>query len=237
MRLIYSFLFVFVSFHALSQGSIAGKVKDAKTGEALIGANVVIQGTTIGAATDVDGAFEIPSVKEGTYTLQVSYVTYKVHVISDVVVETAKRVTLGDIILKEDASELQEVVVTVGRQTDTDFELIRSIKDSKVVVVGITAEQISKTLDRDAAQVLRRVPGITIKDDQFIISRGLAERYNPVMLHNTYAPSVETDVRSFSFATIPSNQLDRILVYKSPAADLPGRFCWKCGENFYQKHS
>src|SRR6478736_1029062 len=224
MRFIYSFLFALVSLHAFSQGSIAGKIKDAKTGEALIGANVVIQGTTIGAATDVDGAFELPSVKEGTYNLQISYVTYKAHIISDVVVETGKRVTLDDIVLHEDASELQEVVVTVGRHTDTDFELIRSIKDSKVVVVGITSEQISKSLDRDAAQVLKRVPGITIKDDQFIISRGLAERYNPVMLHNTYAPSVETDVRSFSFQTIPSSQLDRMLVYKSPAADIPGDF-------------
>jgi hypothetical protein len=44
------------------------------------------------------------------------------------------------------------------------------------------------------------------------------------MLHNTYAPSVETDIRSFSFQTLPSSQLDRMLVFKSPAADVPGDF-------------
>lgn len=212
-----------ISFGAFSQGSIGGTVKDVKTGEAIIGANVVIQGTTIGGATDVEGNFLINNVKEGTYTIVVSYVTYKTNTIPDVVVGTAKRVTL-DIPLAEDVAELSEVVVTAARRTDTDFDLLKSVREAKVVVVGITAEQISKSLDRDAAQVLRRVPGVTIRGDQFVQVRGLSERYNPVMLHNVYAPSVETDIRSFSFQTLPSSQLDKMLVFKSPAADLPGDF-------------
>lgn len=218
-----SILSVLFIANVYGQGSIAGKVIDSKTKESVIGANVVIQGTTIGAATDVDGNFLIPNVAEGTYTIQISSVTYKAHVIQNVVVELAKRVTL-DVELHEDVSELQEVVVQATRRVDTDFELVRSIKEAKVIVVGVTSEQIAKTLDRDAAQVLRRVPGITIRQDQFVQIRGLSERYNPVMLHNAYAPSVETDIRSFSFATLPSNQIDRMLVFKSPAADLPGDF-------------
>jgi outer membrane receptor protein involved in Fe transport len=208
---------------ALAQGSISGAVKDAKSGEAIIGANVVIDGTTTGAAADVEGNFDITQVKAGTYTLKVSSITYKTHVIPNVVVESGKKITL-DIVLSEDVSALQEVVVQAQRQTDTDFELLRTIKEARLVVVGITAEQISRSLDRDAAQVLRRVPGITIVDNQFVQIRGLSARYNPVLLHNAYAPSLETDVRSFSFAMIPSSQLDRMLVYKSPSADLPGDF-------------
>jgi outer membrane receptor for ferrienterochelin and colicin len=207
----------------LAQGSISGTVKDAKTGEAIIGANVIIDGTSIGAAADVEGNFDIPQVKAGTYTLKISSITYKTHVVQNVVVENGKKITL-DIVLSEDVSELQEVVVQATRQTDTDFELLRTIKESRLIVVGITAEQISRSLDRDAAQVLRRVPGITIVDNQFVQIRGLSARYNPVLLHNAYAPSLETDVRSFSFAMIPSSQLDRMLVYKSPSADLPGDF-------------
>jgi CarboxypepD_reg-like domain/TonB-dependent Receptor Plug Domain len=224
MQKVYFLALVLLSsFAAYSQGSIAGNVKDAKTGEAVIGANVIIQGTTQGSPTDIDGNFLINNVQEGTYSLQVSSITYKTHTIPNVLVETAKKISI-DIALHEDVSELQEVVVQGTRQTDTDFDLLKSIKEAKVVVVGITSEQISKSLDRDAAQVLRRVPGITIRGDQFVQVRGLSERYNPVMLHNAYAPSVETDVRSFSFATLPSSQLDRILVFKSPAADLPGDF-------------
>ncbi len=224
MRKVYFLLFILISsFQAIGQGSIAGKVTDSKTNEGVIGANVVIVGTTQGAATDLEGNFLISNVKEGTYTLQVSSVMYKTHTVQDVKVETAKKITL-EISVSEDVSELQEVVVTARRQTDTDFEMLRTIKEAKVIAVGITSEQIAKTLDRDAAQVLRRVPGVTIRGDQFVQVRGLSERYNPVMLHNTYAPSVETDIRSFSFQTLPSSQLDRMLVFKSPAADLPGDF-------------
>jgi len=217
-----SFLF-FTSVAAFGQGSIGGTITDAKSGEAIIGANVVIAGTTTGTATDIEGKFVISNLTAGTYNLQVSYVTYKTHTVPNVIVEDAKRVSL-DVQLNEDATELDEVVVQGTRQTDTDYDLLRTIKESKVIAVGISSEQIAKTLDRDAAQVLRRVPGITIKGDQFVQIRGLAERYNAVMLHNTYAPSVETDVRSFSFATLPSSQLDRVIVYKSPAADIPGDF-------------
>lgn len=44
------------------------------------------------------------------------------------------------------------------------------------------------------------------------------------MLHNAFTPSMETDVKSFSFDIIPSSQIDRLLVFKSPAAELPGEF-------------
>ncbi len=222
-RLCALFLISFTSIQSFGQGSITGVITDAKSKEPIIGASVIIQGTTTGAATDVEGKFLIAKVVAGTYTLQVTSITYKTHLIPNLVVEDAKRVTV-DVPLAEDVSELQEVVVTSGRAYDTDFELLRSIKENRVVMVGITSEQINKTLDRDAAQVLKRVPGITIKDEQFVQIRGIAERYNPVMLHNAYAPSVETDVRSFSFATVPSSQLDRILIFKSPSPDLPGDF-------------
>ncbi len=224
MQKVYLFLvFLIASFQGFSQGTIAGRITDSKTGEGVIGANVVIQGTTQGGSTDVEGNFVINNVKEGSYTLVISSVTYKTHTLSDVNVETARKITI-EVTLAEDVSELEEIVVQGKRQTDTDFELLRSIKEAKLVVVGITAEQISRSLDRDAAQVLRRVPGVTIRGDQFVQIRGLSERYNPVMLHNAYAPSVETDVRSFSFATLPSSQLDKMLVFKSASADIPGDF-------------
>ncbi|HEY8935822.1 MAG TPA: TonB-dependent receptor [Cyclobacteriaceae bacterium] len=223
-RILLSLLsLTFASALTFGQGSITGVVKDAVTGEAIIGANVLIQGTSNGASTDVEGKFEISKLTAGTYNIQVSFITYKTNIVTDVVVEDAKRVNL-EIPLAEESSQLQEIVIQAKRQTDTDFELLRSIKESKLVVSGITAEQISRSLDRDAAQVLRRVPGITIVDNQFVQIRGLSARYNPVLLHNAYAPSLETDVRSFSFAMIPSSQLDRMLVFKSASADLPGDF-------------
>ena len=138
-------LLSFCFLNTFGQGSISGTITDAKTKEAIIGANVVIQGTTTGAQTDVEGKFLISNVKTGTYNLQISFVTYKTHLIPDVIVEDGKRITI-DVPMSEEASQLAEVVVNGSRQTNTDYDLLRSIKDSKVVVVGITEEQISRTL-------------------------------------------------------------------------------------------
>ncbi|MFM5961784.1 MAG: carboxypeptidase-like regulatory domain-containing protein, partial [Dolichospermum sp.] len=71
-------LFFAVNISAWAQlGSISGTLVDVKTKEPIIGANVVIQGTAVGSATDVEGNYLINSVKPGTYSLVISYITYK----------------------------------------------------------------------------------------------------------------------------------------------------------------
>jgi len=67
-----------------ANGKIAGKVTDKKTGEALVGCNVVIEGTSMGAATNLDGDYTILNVPPGVYTLTVSLVGYVPTKIRDV---------------------------------------------------------------------------------------------------------------------------------------------------------
>jgi Outer membrane protein beta-barrel family/CarboxypepD_reg-like domain/TonB-dependent Receptor Plug Domain len=217
-------LFNLIAFISLAQnGTIAGKVTDLKSKESIIGANVVIQGTTVGASTDLDGSFTIANVKPGTYSLVVSFISYKTQIIPGVVVEPGKRTSL-EIPIAEDIAELQEVVVTAIKEIATDVSLVSAIKESKLVVSGISSEQITKLPDRDAAQVAQRVPGITIQDGRFILIRGVPERYNQVMINGIIGPSTEIDKRSFSFDLIPSGAIDQMLIYKSASAELPGDF-------------
>lgn len=224
LRSILSFcLVLLVAFAFAQNGTISGTVTDAKSGETVVGANVVIQGTTVGSPTDIDGKFTIQNVKPGTYNLSVTFVTYKAHTIPDVVVEGGKITTI-QVQMQEDVSELQEVVITGTREINNDLSLIQAIKESKLVVSGISAEQISRSQDRDAAQVVRRVPGVTLQDNRFVVVRGLASRYSNVMLNGVLAPSMEADSRAFSFDIIPSGLLDRMLIYKSGSAELPGDF-------------
>ncbi|MFN3841065.1 MAG: TonB-dependent receptor domain-containing protein [Cyclobacteriaceae bacterium] len=218
--LIFSTLLATVAF---SQGSIGGVVKDALTGEPIIGANVVIQGTQQGSSTDLDGKFLISNVAAGKYVLQISFVTYKTHLVNDVVVDNGKRISI-DVQLAEDVSELSEVVVRGTRTIDNDFALLASIRESKLVVSGISAEMISRSPDRDAAEVVKRIPGVTIMGGRYIVIRGASERYNVTMLHGAYAPSMEADRRSFAFDVIPSGQIDQLLIFKSPSPELPGDF-------------
>lgn len=204
-------------------GTIGGRVFDVKSQEAIIGANVVIEGTTVGAATDLDGNFLIPNVKPGTYTLVISFVTYKTNTVKDVVVEGGKKTTL-EIPLAEDVAELEEVIVTAKKEIATDMNLLKSIRESKLVVSGISSEQITKLPDRDVAQIAQRVPGVTIVDNRFVIVRGVPERYNQVMINGAIAPSTEIDRRSFSFDLVPAGAVDQMLIYKSGTAELPGDF-------------
>jgi TonB-dependent receptor len=212
-----------VQFLAAQNGTIAGKIIDHTTKETIIGANVVIDGTSVGSSTDVDGNFSITNLKPGTYVLNVSYVTYKTQIINDVIVESGKKTTV-EVSLLEDISELAEVVVSAKKETSTDFNLVNDIKTAKMVVSGISADQILKMPDRDAAQVMQRMPGVTIADNRFVLVRGVPDRYNQVMINGIIAPSTEIDRRSFSFDLIPAGAIDQMLVYKSGAAELPGDF-------------
>ena len=224
LRSIFVLLVYVISFQAFSQnGTIAGRVTDHKSLEGVIGANVVIQGTSVGAATDLDGNFQISNVKPGTYVIVVSSITYKSQTIPDVGVESGSKTTL-QITLVEDVAELQEIVITAKKEIATDMNLISAIRESKLVVSGISSEQITKLPDRDAAQVMQRVPGVTIVDNRFVLIRGLPERYNQVMINGVIAPSTEIDKRSFSFDLIPAGAIDQMLVYKSGSAELPGDF-------------
>ncbi|GAA4306053.1 TonB-dependent receptor [Nibribacter koreensis] len=204
------------------QGTLTGKVKDGKTGEGLIGAVVSVTGSSVATPTDYEGNFTLP-LKPGTYSITATYVSYTPFTQGNVTI-TAGQTTSLNLNLTEDSKSLQEVTVVAERQTNTDISLIKDLKQSEVVVSGMSSEQIVKAQDRDAAEAVKRIPGVTIQDNRFIIVRGLSERYNSVLLNNALTPSSEVDVRAFSFDVLPTSVIDRILVYKSPAPELPGDF-------------
>lgn len=217
--------FLFFSFnHSMKAqtGVLQGVISDKVTGETIIGANVILEGTTIGTSSDLNGEFRL-NVSSGSHNVLVSFISYETVLIEKVRVESGKTTYLN-VSLQEVSTIIEGVEIVARRVTHTEMSLISAIKASNVVVSGISAQQISRSQDTDAAAVVRRIPGVTIVDDRFIMIRGLAERYNPTYLHNIAAPSMETDIKSFSFDIIPSNLIDRILIYKSPSPELPGDF-------------
>ena len=217
------FFCVLVSPAFSQTGTIRGVVKDSRTSETIIGANVVIEGTTTGTSTQLDGSYQISNLQPGTYNLVVTFVSYHKQRIEGIRVERGRTIVI-DVQLEEDIAMLEGVQVRARRSKQTDLSLLSTIKASEIVVSGISAQQISRSQDSDASMVIKRIPGVTVVDGRFIMIRGLSERYNPTMLHNVFAPSMEADVRSFSFDVIPSSLIDQILIYKSPSAELPGEF-------------
>jgi len=217
-----TFLLVSCSFLFAQNGKISGLIIDKTTQEALIGVNVSIEGTTSGAVTDVDGKYEITDVTAGNYKLIFSYIGYNNKTVENVEVKANETTTLN-VSLDIATNELAEVQVVDFKKTNTETAVLLEMKNANQIASGISSQQIQKTADRDAAQVVRRIPGVSIQSN-FINIRGLNQRYNNVLLHNAMAPSMETDVKSFAFDIIPSAQLDRIIVLKSPSADVVGEF-------------
>ncbi len=223
-RIFLSFTFSLVSDVLFAQtGSIKGSIKDVITGEGVIGASVYIVENSLGAAADVNGDFEIPKLKAGSYTLLISFISYKTDTLKNIVVYP-DQTTVVNTTLAEESQQLTEVVVKGAKVTNTDVSIITEIKKNDLVAVGISAQQISMSQDRDAAQIMKRIPGVTIIGNRFVNVRGLSERYSTVLLNGVIAPSSEVDSKAFSFDLIPSGMIDRMMVYKSGSAELPGEF-------------
>lgn len=222
---LWAILMITANIAFAQTGVLSGKVVDAKTGETLIGATVLVDGnTSMGAATDMDGNFTIAKIPAGTHKVVVRYMGYKEKEQGDVVIK-ANEVTNLYLSMSEDAVTLNEAVITstiVRRDNESAIFVMQ--KNSTVMQSGISAEDIKRSPDRSSSEVLRRVSGSTIQDGKFAIIRGLADRYNIALLNNMILPSTEPDRKAFAFDIFPSNILDNILIMKTSQANLPSEW-------------
>ncbi|MCD8740572.1 TonB-dependent receptor [Mucilaginibacter roseus] len=209
---------------AQSAGKIAGKIIDQKTGETLIGATVVLQGSTKGAAANVEGRYSLANVAAGRYTVEVKYVGYQTKSISDVVVKAGATTNL-DVSLSESASNaLGEVVIKATYRQASVASLYAAQKNNASISDGISSEVIKRSPDRNTADVLKRVSGATVQDNKFVVIRGLSDRYNLALLDNTVLPSTEINTRAFSFDIVPSSLVENLTITKTATPDLPADF-------------
>lgn len=221
-KLLFIYLLINSIGFAQTKGTISGVITDKETNNvALPFANVMIKGTNLSVSTDENGSYSI-SVNPGNYTVQFSFVGYE-SLESNVTVVAGQTVTINKT-LGSGGYKLDDVVVKSTRKRNSETAIMTEIKEAKQVVSAISAEQISKGTDGNAAEAVQRVPGITIVDGKFVMIRGLSERYNNVLLNNSIAPSTEIDKRTFAFDLISTSSLDKMLIYKTGSADKPGDF-------------
>ncbi|WP_162051524.1 TonB-dependent receptor [Pontibacter pamirensis] len=204
------------------QGTLKGKVKDKTTGEDIIGAVVFIKGTSKGTTTDYEGNYSLP-LEPGAYTLSVTFLSYKPFEQEGVQVTAGQPTTLN-VQLEENSTQIQTVEIVGTRQTNTEAAVLATMRESEVVVSGVAGEQIAKSMDRDAAETVKRIPGVTILNDRYVVIRGMSQRYNTVLLNDALTPSTEPDQKAFSFDILPTSVIDRIMIYKNGSPELPGEF-------------
>ena len=222
LRLAAALIFIITTLRAYA-ADIKGKVTDSTTGEPLIGATIQIDGTPKATATDIDGLFAFSGLDENAnYTLTIKYISYKTKKIDGVRAEAQPQVI--EIKLTPDEQTLNEVTVTGVARKNTEIAVIQMTKSSPVIVSNVSAQEITKTQDTNAGEVIRRVPGVSLIDDKFVMVRGLSQRYNNVWINGGAVPSSEADSRAFSFDLIPSSQIDNMQIVKTPSPEYPADY-------------
>lgn len=222
--LLLALIFNCTVIQAQTPGKISGKITDKKSGETLIGATILIDGTNKGSAANIDGLYIINAVPPGKYTLTVKYIGYNTKQISEVEVK-AGAVTTLNVVLDASTSKTLDVVVVKGtyRQESVN-SLYAAQKNNAGITDGITSETIKRSPDRNTSDVLKRVSGATIQENKFVVVRGLGDRYNTASLDGSTLPSTEPNRKAFSFDIVPANLIDNLVISKTATPNLPGDF-------------
>jgi hypothetical protein len=169
-RKIFYFLLILSLFPALleagTRGRIKGKVVDLQTGEALIGANVIVMGTSTGSATDANGEFLLQNLEAGVYTVRASYLGYQTITISNVRVN-ADLTTYVDFQLPSEDIQVGTVEIVAQKP------LIQ--KDNTNAVRITNSEDIEALPVRGIDNIIALTAGVTDVNGNISIRGGRAD--------------------------------------------------------------
>lgn len=206
-----------------NMGKINGRVIDQKTGEALIGANVIIKGTIYGSATDLDGNYYISGVPVGVYNLLVSYMGYETQEVNNVSV-VANNQNKVNITLTSGVMNLSEVVIQATAKASSDIFLLSEQKQSDKIQDGVSADQMSRAGDGNAADAVKRITGVSVQNGKYVSIRGLSDRYVSTSMNGVPIPSPEPERKAVPLDLFTTGILESITAYKTYTPDLPGVF-------------
>jgi hypothetical protein len=156
-------LFVIPGLVFAQNGKIRGKVTDRETGEALIGATVALEGTTLGASSDINGEYIILNVAPGSYTVKATYVGYAPVSISGVVVYAAQTTTV-DVALPPTSVQVEPVSIIAERPL---------VQRNTPNTIRITSrEDIGSLPIRGTQQILALDAGVVRQDGNLYVRGG-----------------------------------------------------------------
>ncbi len=208
---------------AAETGKIVGTVVDAENGHTIVGANIYLENTSLGAASDLNGRYVILNIPEGNYVLVISIVGYAETRIENVQVASGKTVKI-DAAVKSKILTTDVVVVEAKALYNTEASLLKSRQKASALSDAISAEAIAQAGAGNAADAIKQITGASIVEGKYVYVRGLGDRYTNIQLNGAALPSTDPYKRSGSLDLIPSSMVDNIVTIKSFTPDKAGDF-------------
>ena len=203
-------------------GLILGEVSTLEDSapQGLEGANVSVSGSNVLIVTDEFGGYAV-QLARGVYDITVDHPEHGSRTVSDVYVISGVTSQLNLTFSPESEDDpLLEEVVTVGQYQPND--IAQTERFSVTVIDALSAEQIARFGDSNAAATLKRVSGVTTDRGQFAIVRGLSGRYVSSTLNGVVTPSTDPTRRDAPLDLFPSGVLKSVSVQKGFSPDAPG---------------
>lgn len=204
---------------AAQPGVVSGRVLDAESGSPLPGASVVVAGTVIGAATDLEGRFRIPGVPAGPQRLVAAYLGYGADTLA-VTVPAGGSVAL-DFALRPAVLRGQEIVV-MG-QLEGQLAAINEQRAANTIVNVVSSDRLREYPDDNAAESVGRLPGVSVVRDggegAKVNVRGLAPSFTSITINGERIPSTDLRDRSVDLSLISSDLLAGIQLFKALTPD------------------
>jgi len=221
ISLLILFIFSLKSF----AGTIKGIVADKESGEPLIGAVVMLEGTNFATATGLDGTYIFRNVPTGTYEVKVKYASYEDY--SKKVSLTQDEVATINIGQQSKTSILNEVTVK-GKYKVGSAEEARGLeKNSDNMMNVMSAKEIELLPDIIVSNVLQRVSGVQVERDanrqaRYATIRGMDKRYNYTTIDGIKIPTTDDKGRYVPLDLFPAEILERVDVIKTLTPAMEG---------------
>lgn len=202
---------------------VVGRVVDAQSGRPLAGAQVMVDGTRLGALAGVDGRYLIRMAPPGTLAVRAVMIGYATKTVTGLTVAEGGAVEVN-IALDQSAVELEGITVSAGQERGSVARALDEQRRSVNVMSAITNEEMARSPDSDAAAAVKRVSGVTVQDGKYVFVRGLGERYTTTSLNGARVPSPEPERKVVPLDLFPSGLLQTVTTAKTFTPDLSGDF-------------
>ncbi|TLX77172.1 TonB-dependent receptor [Labilibacter sediminis] len=215
--LIAAVMFLMVGLGSVNaqQGFLVGKIIDKKIGEELVGAAVVVDGTTMGTITDFNGDYTMPPLEAGLYTIRVQYISYDPMVFNDVEIKAGEETVLN-VQLSSATMDIEEVSVVAKANRESENMLLMDQKKAEVIKESIGAKRMSSLGVSDAAAATTKISGVAQSEGSGdIYIRGLGDRYLTTTLNGLPIPSDDVEKKNIDLNLFSTDVIENVGISKT----------------------